>query len=453
VSRRTSRRESSTSGKREFGGGFPLTPTLSQREREGVSPVPRLGAGACLAILLLAAGARLAAVGMAGFSTLRFGDAHAYLGAARSLVETGRYPDRTDAFFFRAPGYPAFLVAATLGNPARVHLAKLANVALGSLSALFLAVLSARLFRRRGIAIATGLAAALHPSFLFIASDVQSESLFLFLLLCSGFLLLAASDRPSSSQALLSGVFLALAALTRPSALALAPLLLAPLFDRRYPTRARAHLAFSAVLGLLLALAPWTLRNALLFREFLPVSDASGVAFYQGNSDWNVRFYEVESREHYERWMAVFDRDMREQTEALDRSGRISPSERSRYFFRKALSERLGDPGGWARLFARKSWDWLRPYPRPWFWPPWVVIGIGLLYTGLMGFAIAGLWKAERRGAVLFCLALLAITMAAHVVLSVLWRYRVPYWDPVLLLYGIFGAGITLAPLWKLRRR
>jgi len=38
-------------------------------------------------------------------------------------------------------------------------------------------------------------------------------------------------------------------------------------------------------------------------------------------------------------------------------------------------------------------------------------------------------------------------------VLIVVWRYRVPYWDPVLLLYGIFGAGITLAPLWKLRRR
>ena len=48
-------------------------------------------------------------------------------------------------------------------------------------------------------------------------------------------LLLTAVDRPSSNLALLSGGVLALAALTRPSALALAALLSAPLFDRDYP--------------------------------------------------------------------------------------------------------------------------------------------------------------------------------------------------------------------------
>ncbi len=30
--------------------------------------------------------------------------------------------------------------------------------------------------------------------------------------------------------------------------------------------------------------------------------------------------------------------------------------------------------------------------------------------------------------------------MAAHVAIIVVWRYRVPYWDPVLLLYGVWGA-------------
>jgi len=30
--------------------------------------------------------------------------------------------------------------------------------------------------------------------------------------------------------------------------------------------------------------------------------------------------------------------------------------------------------------------------------------------------------------------------LAVHVVILVLWRYRVSYWDPVLLLYGVFGA-------------
>jgi hypothetical protein len=30
--------------------------------------------------------------------------------------------------------------------------------------------------------------------------------------------------------------------------------------------------------------------------------------------------------------------------------------------------------------------------------------------------------------------------MVAHVALQVVWRYRVPYWDPILILYGAFGA-------------
>lgn len=399
-------------------------------------------------IFLLALVLRVAAAGIVGFSTLRFGDARGYLFATRTLVTEGRYPDRTDPFHFRAPGYPAFLVAATLGNPDRIVLAKLANVLLGSLSPLVLAAISARLFRRRRLAIATGIAGALNPAFVLLSADIQSEPLFLLLLLCAGYLLLAAADRPSTSLALASGGFLAIAALTRPSALALSPLLVAPLLDRRYPIRARWHLASSALFGFLLLLAPWTLRNAVVFRQLLPVNDATGYAFYHGNSDWNFRFYRIRSREEYEQWLMQIDRDLQQQVRALDRAGRSSPAERSRYFLRKALSERTGDPAGWARLLLLKSWDWLRPYPRPWYWPAWVVTGLGAFYTALTVLAAVGWLAAERRGAALFALAVLVISMAAHVLLIVVWRYRMPYWDPILILYGARGAD-TLFSRWR----
>jgi hypothetical protein len=41
-----------------------------------------------------------------------------------------------------------------------------------------------------------------------------------------------------------------------------------------------------------------------------------------------------------------------------------------------------------------------------------------------------------------FSIVFLFMTMAVHVALLVVWRYRVPYWDPVLLLYGAFGAAV-----------
>jgi 4-amino-4-deoxy-L-arabinose transferase-like glycosyltransferase len=319
----------------------------------------------------------------------------------------------------------------------------------GALTAPLLALLSARIFGRRPIALATGAAAALHPTFLWNTTDIQSEPLFTSLLMAAGFLLLVATDRPSSTLALLAGAALGLAALTRSSALALAPLLAAPLFDPRYPARARGHLAAAAVLGFALTLAPWTVRNALVFGELVPVNDASGNAFYQGNSDWQIRFFQVRSRDEYLRWIDALHRDMARQSEELRAAGRTSPAERSRYFVSRAIAERRSDPVGWLRLLLRKSWEWLRPYPTPWFWPWRVVVTVGAFNAILFAFAVVGFISVPRPGVRVFALAVLAISMAAHVVLLVLWRYRVPYWDPVLLLYGAFGVGGTLLERWK----
>jgi 4-amino-4-deoxy-L-arabinose transferase-like glycosyltransferase len=252
-------------------------------------------------------------------------------------VRTGHYPRATERYYFRPPGYPYFLAAVTLGHAAWIPAAKAANALVGALAPLLLAALSARIFRRRGIALTTGVAAALHPGLVSLSMDVESEPLYLVLLLSSGYLLLAASDRPSSNLAVAAGAALALAALTRPTALVLAPFCGAVLFDRRWPPRARVHVAASAALGLALALLPWTLRNAAVFHELLPVNDAAGSAFYQGNSDWAIRFYALRSRDEYLPWSRAMFADLDRRTEELERRGVTSPGARSRYFFRAAV--------------------------------------------------------------------------------------------------------------------
>ncbi|HEX7252823.1 MAG TPA: glycosyltransferase family 39 protein [Thermoanaerobaculia bacterium] len=405
---------------------------------------PRIGRRTGLLIFLLALAARLATIAYFGSTTLRFGDARAYLSVAENLARTGQYPRQTDYFSFRAPGYPIFLLAATLGHPERIAAGKVANALLGALAALLLSALAARIFRSRGVAIAAGLAAALDPGLVLMTADIQSEPLFVLLILAAAFLLLSASDRPSSNLAVLSGLFLAFAALTRPFALVLAPLLAASLGDRRYPLRARGHLAASAVLGFVLGLGPWTIRNAIVYRELVPVNDFAGINLYIGNSDLMDRFYRVHTRAEYDAWIQDLERLTRARFAELRESGEMSPARRTGAFVRMTLAERRAHPDRTLPLLLHKTWDWLRPYPSSLFWPPWVVWTTGLLYGALMVLAVIGAIASPRRGVLIFTIAYLALTMAAHVVFLVVWRYRLACWNPALILYGVFGASLLL---------
>ncbi len=397
---------------------------------------------------------RLAAASAAGLSTPRFGDWDAFVSGATALARTGTYPDRTTYFFFEAPGYPFYLAAATLGHPENIALDKVVSAAAGAAAAPLLAWISLALFGSRRMALATGIAGAVLPSFVLFASDVQSESLFLPLLLAAAALLLEAadrsaagaarSDRRSTRLAVGAGAALAAAALTRPSALALAPLLLAPLADRRSPRPARRRLAFGAAVGFVAALAPWTIRNALHFGELLPVSDGLGATFFDGNSVWANRIYALRDRRdvapmnaamHADRVARLAAQGLVPGTEAFR-----SPSRRSWALIRAALDDRRADPAGTRLLLARKIWHWVRPYPTLfWGWP--IVLSATLFYLALYAAAAAGMIFAARRGAVRFSLAVLAISMAVHLAILVLWRYRVPYWDPILLLYAVPGLG------------
>jgi 4-amino-4-deoxy-L-arabinose transferase-like glycosyltransferase len=408
--------------------------------------VPRLGRAVCAAIFFGAFAVRLAAIAAVGFSTMRFGDAPAYLLGAKALAETGHYPLRTDSYLFRPPGFPFLLAVSTFGHPDAIPAAKVVNATVGALGALLVAALSARIFRRRGLAIAAGLLAALHPSLVLASSDLQSEPLFVALLLSAGYLLLAATDRPSSNLAVLAGVFLALAALTRSSALVLAPLLLAPLRDVRHPSRANAHIAFSALLGFGLALAPWTLRNALVFRELIVVNDGAGYVFYGRNADAALPLARARDRAELQVATDGLERDRVERILSLPEAVRSSPGRLSRALTSAAIAQRRADPRGTLRLLAWKTWDWLRPYPDPRFWPRPAVLAVGVYMAALFTCAGIGFLRAPRTGVSAFCLVFLAATMLVHVVLETNWRYRAANWDPVLLLYASFGVATLLPP-------
>jgi 4-amino-4-deoxy-L-arabinose transferase-like glycosyltransferase len=395
------------------------------------------------AIFALALGARIAAILALGPLRWRFGDALAYVRTAEALWRTGTYPSYTDLLLFRPPGYPALLALSTFGHPGAIVYDKVVNAILGALATLVLASIALRAFRSRRAARITGVLAAVHPGFLILSTDVQSEPLFLLLLLCSGFLLLVAVDRPSSGCGAAAGAALALAALTRPWALALAPLLASPLLDRRFPPAIRRVLAGSALFGFALVLLPWTIRNAIRFRAFLPVSDGGGMALYQGHSEWAVRFARARDSAQRRQWGEDFNRGLASWSDVAPGARDVNPAVRSRALSRAALDWARAHPREEGMLLATKLRDWLRPWADPGEWGIPVAIATGAWYIGLALLALRGAAREGRRGIGRVAAAVLAISLLAHLATIVSVRYRIVAWDPWMVMYAAAGlAGI-----------
>lgn len=179
---------------------------------------------------------------------------------------------------FRPPAYPLFLA----GVYCLVHYdspaaARLFEVLLGTLAAGLVGVIARQLWGRRIGRLAFGIA-AVAPPMVVLSTALVSEALFVPVVLGA----LAAALRARRSEhplrwSLLAGGLCGLAALTRTNgAILVLPLALA-VWSARPRWRWRALRApVVLVVAAVLAVAPWTIRNALVLHAFVPVSDEVG---------------------------------------------------------------------------------------------------------------------------------------------------------------------------------
>jgi 4-amino-4-deoxy-L-arabinose transferase-like glycosyltransferase len=187
---------------------------------------------------------------------------------------------------FRPPGYPYLLAGVytlagvdTRNDPDGILAARLAGALLGTLVVALIGVLAAQLWGRRAALVAMGLAAIYVPLIL-VGAAVMSETLFVALLLAT--LVAALAHRRSRHRyrlALLAGVLAGLAILTRANAaVLLLPLGLAVWDARpRFGVRALAP-PVALFVAAILVVAPWTVRNQVVFGTFVPVSTQLGSA-------------------------------------------------------------------------------------------------------------------------------------------------------------------------------
>ncbi len=357
--------------------------------------------------------------------------------------------------FFQAPLTTYFLALVYKIFGVNLLWPRIVQVVLGGFSAAGMFMLGRRLFNEKAAWIA-GLITACYPLFIFFDGEILAPTLTLFLDIVFFILLFGASKGKSSWRWALPGLILGLRALAATNILAVVPVFWIWILLRgrtwHWPSRRIALATVMFTLGIVVVVAPITVRNLTLQDELVLVSSNAGLNFYLGNSgDYGARIAI--------RPGADFD----EFVEKHVRAGRRVGPEMSGYFFAEARRYAAASPAEYARLLLYKTYLISRGdeimrnqeiYPfreysgilRLLLWKVRLPGGAGLAFPFglLLPLAWPGCLLAFRRrnGNALLLLAYGAGYSLTVIAFFITARYRLPVVLPMILILAYGWSGI-----------
>lgn len=234
-----------------------------------------------LGLTALALIARVAFVLSVDRDSFGFGDPAFYHYAASALAGGDGYLDLGGEPSARWPPVFPFVLApfyALFGSDPLTG--EIVNAVIGAACVPLIFLLVRRIFGRREGLIAAALL-AVFPGQILYADLLLAETLFAFELLV--FFLLLAVLSPSWRSAALLGVVIGLAALTRGEGIFLPVVMLAVWWPALSKPALVRRLAVVAA-GMVLVIAPWTVRNAIELDTFIPIANNSGATLWAGHN-------------------------------------------------------------------------------------------------------------------------------------------------------------------------
>jgi hypothetical protein len=285
-----------------------------------------------------------------------------------------------------------------------------------------LAFLGRRLSGERTGLVAGGLA-AFYPELVWFCSHFWAESVFTVVLWWAMERLIAADEARSSRTAVAAGLLFGLAVLTRETVLYFVPLAALWLAFRPAPEARGSPLSGPGLRRATLLLAtslvvvlPWTVRNALVFDAFVPVSTAGALNLWQGNT-------RLSRQQVYEEYWAVRGRIAKYQM--ARRKGIEAILERQPLWIFEKLRDEM--PAYWAAhgqpiVHIERGAYGVVPRGRA-----FVATAVVLLpYLAVLAFFVAGIALLPRHRAIVPLLGFLVYYMLLHVAAHGYPRYRLP---------------------------
>ena len=368
-------------------------------------------------------------------------DEREYLLLARNVAEGRGFvhlqPDGAPVpgeHFGRAPVYPVLLAAVirSTGVPPEaegtlLRAIRIVQAALGGALVWLVAWLAVTAAGPKAGA-AAGWLAAVYPPLVWTPAYVWSETLFSVLALgCAAVLSL---ERRRRGVFVAAGALAGLAVLTRPAMLFFLPLAALWLAWKR---EWLGVVLFT--LACVLAIMPWTIRNAHEYGRFVLVASEGGVTFWTGNHPLATGEGDLAANPQLKRANVAL----------RARHAGLTPEELEPIYYREALGFIREQPVAWAGLMARKAFYAIVPVGPSYRLHSARYFGASVLsYLAVLPFALLGLARLARAGRLPVPLLLLAAS--SFLVCLVFFpqeRFRIPVVDPTLL--------VTAASWWALR--
>ena len=205
-----------------------------------------------------------------------------YHNSAISIMQGNGYRLFGYTTAFRPIGYPAFLAFLYKLFTPSVIVAKVANIVLSCMSMVFTYLMAKHVLSKKA-AVAAMLFMALSPKNIAYTSVMANETLFTALLLALNYLLIR--QFKGKAFLVLQGILMGVLALIKPNMLVY-PFVafLIDVFSFRESIKACIKRLIAVSLIMAVVICPWTIRNFIVFRKFIPVSTNAGYVLYINNN-------------------------------------------------------------------------------------------------------------------------------------------------------------------------
>lgn len=172
------------------------------------------------------------------------------------------------------------------------------------------------------------------------------------------------------------------------------------------------------------------------------MNDAGAFSFWRGSHPEMDRISRIAETAEYQRATTAFEEVVTPAAaRALAETG-SSPGAQSRAWLAAGMENIRRDPAAAASFAARRAWAYWRPWLNPQEHGRFAVLGSGIFNVALYVLAALGLARFRRIDTFLFgwVVAYLLVVWLAHIPHQVVMRFRIPFTDPLLLVFAASAA-------------